>query len=278
MKSKSVLLAFIAVGLALSVGGILKGQELVQDARIVYTSRQIKAYSKALAAFQKQYHALPGDMANAGSKLKGCTGDKGGDCNPAPATAGDSIIGNPDFIKTLKPQITGITNVPAVTAGDESVLFWTHLHLAGLITDVTDDGLQNGSKIEFGTLLPESRYHGGLFFGYDSGFIVGYSDGTSVPPSLSPPNTIFKGTIVAQISSDVLSGAAEPNAPDQQALTPLRAAQIDRKMDDGRPLTGYVRGYGAPGCMNAAAEVYNEQNGARDCNLIYFLDGFRNDP
>lgn len=207
------------------------------------------------------YGGLPGDIANAESKLVDC-----GKCNPPSASAGDGIIGDKEFGRTLKPQVIGKTHVPADTAADETILFWNHLLNTNFIGGVTNDGPKDGTEIAFGITMPEAKTGGG--------FIVGHSEGGPWPKSLSPYSTGFEGTILVQISPAVLQGKAELNETNKQPLAPLRAAQIDRKMDDGRPGTGYVQAYGAPGCFAGKDEglVYNEASPSQDCGLIYLID------
>jgi hypothetical protein len=249
----------ICIILGLVVGGALKGSDTSQPAPITKTVTQIRAYTAAFQSFRDKYHGYPGDLRDA-RKLPACSDGK---CDPFPATAGDNIIGSPSFIKTLKPQVSGTTRVPAVSGDDETILFWSHLALASMVDDVKADGIKNGSEIKFGSTLPAAKSGGG--------YIVGYADGTSPPASLSPPGNHTKGTIIVQISDDILSGAAELNDSDKQALTPRKAAQVDRKIDDGNPLTGNVTAFGAPGCFtDGGGRVdYNEVNESKDCNLIY---------
>jgi hypothetical protein len=193
---------FIFVSIfALLIGGALKGQGGPHgNPSSIATVSQVKTYAAALVVFRDMFKAMPGDMANAGAALTGCTSSNGSDCNPLSSSAGDDIIGNPDFAKTLKPQITKIT-VPAASAADETILFWRHLLLANLIGGMTADEMKSGSPIVIGLNIPEAKTGGG--------FIVGYSDGTPVPESLSPPSEGLKGTILVQISDEVLKGAAE---------------------------------------------------------------------
>ena len=159
------------------------------------------------------------------------------------------------------------THVPAISVGDETILFWTHLLKARLLSNayVTDTGTVDGAPIEFGTVLPVAKSGGG--------FIVGHADGGPFAAAPPPIDGGLKGTILVQISNAVLHGDAELDESDKQALTPLDAARLDRKMDDGRPLTGYVRAYGAPGCFTGLQNsLYNETNNKHDCGLIYRIE------
>lgn len=218
------------VGLLFSA--LLKGTDCILGNPPIIS--QIKAYEAAVTTFRDGFNAFPGDIPDA-SVLRNC---ESGACNPHPKTAGDNIIGSPDFFRTLKPQISK-TTVPANSAYDETTLFWMHLLKADLISGVTEDGLKNDTAFAWGITHPKAKIGGG--------FIVGYADGEPLPKYLSPFNTGMKGTILVQLSKP--DGSIEPNAPGQQPISPAKAAQIDRKMDDGKPDTGFVQAYGSPYCF-----------------------------
>lgn len=105
-------IAIVLVIIGLLLGGILKGQELVQNARVRNLADQQNAVAAAYFAFQDRYRALPGDYAAATTNIPNvntapaCGGGAGAACVP-----GDS-------------QIT-------VT---ERVFAWHHLTNAGFIS------------------------------------------------------------------------------------------------------------------------------------------------
>jgi prepilin-type N-terminal cleavage/methylation domain-containing protein len=96
-------IAIVLVIVGLLLGGILKGQELVQNAKVRNIADQQNSIKAAYYAFQDRYRALPGDYAAAGTNIP----------NVAAATNGD---GN--------AQITG----------NEPVFAWHHLTNAGFIS------------------------------------------------------------------------------------------------------------------------------------------------
>lgn len=60
----------------------------------------------------------------------------------------------------------------------------------------------------------------------------------------------------------------------QNAVTPLRAEQIDRKIDDGKPLTGTVQGVSVDNiCYSSLTTdaVYNSTVSSKDCGLAIQL-------
>ena len=161
---------------------------------------------------------------------------------------------------------TGTTE--ATNVDSEKYLFWSHLLLSNMIGGVTDEGLNTATAFRFGRTHPEAKIGGG--------FIVGYGVGRRGPGSLQPVNTGIAGTILAHV---VNPAAALPTAAGANTLSPPRAAQIDRKMDDGRPGTGYVQAFGrGASCFTTATAGatqyrYNERLSTRDCGLLYRIEG-----
>ena len=70
-------LAIVMIIIGLLIGGVLKGQQLIENAKVTATISQIKGFQAALNSFRDTYSAMPGDMRNATTRLSGC------DVNPA---------------------------------------------------------------------------------------------------------------------------------------------------------------------------------------------------
>src|SRR5476651_1147781 len=133
-------LAIVMTIIGLLIGGILKGQELMMNARVTAEVVQVKGITAAMTTFKDLYHAVPGDMANAGTRLVGCPGALGIDCTPTPAVgpapgAGDGIVGLPTWSAAWAAPAYGVTTAggPPSNVDDERYLFWSHLLLANLI-------------------------------------------------------------------------------------------------------------------------------------------------
>ena len=105
-------IAIVLVIIGLLLGGVLKGQELVNNARVKNLANDFRGISSFVYAYQDRFRALPGDDRAANTHLNGGTN----------ATVG--TLGN--------ARIDGAWN--STTAGDESYLFWQHVRLAGLAT------------------------------------------------------------------------------------------------------------------------------------------------
>jgi prepilin-type N-terminal cleavage/methylation domain-containing protein len=104
-------IAIVLVIIGLLLGGILKGQEMITQAKIKNLIADFSGISAAYHGYQDRYRAIPGDDPNAG----GATGRWG-----AAATSGN---GN--------GTVAGTYN--SGTATDESRLWWDHLRRSGFV-------------------------------------------------------------------------------------------------------------------------------------------------
>jgi prepilin-type N-terminal cleavage/methylation domain-containing protein len=254
-------LAIVMTIIGLLIGGILKGQELIENARVTATIAQVKSFEAATSTFRDRFDSLPGDMPSAATRLPGCT--PAARCNPGTAagTGGNSIVGDPAWASGWGSQTTG----GAGTAQFETQLFWAHLLLADLISGVSDAQVRAATTPAWGITHPSARIGGG--------FVVGHGNATIPPGSTATAGTGPSGMIVVitQSPSDALSTTSG-----LQAMTASRAAQIDRKLDDGRPTSGYVQAYGtAASCFagTAADTFYDETRTTRDCGLVFRIQG-----
>ena len=126
-------IAIVLVIIGLLLGGILKGQEMITQAKIKNVIADMTGISAAMYGYQDRYRALPGDDKNAPTRWTSM---------PTPSTPpnGDGII-NGAYLST--------------TASDESVLFWDELRRAGFVSGTGSDqpfnavsgkmGVQTGS-------------------------------------------------------------------------------------------------------------------------------------
>ncbi|OQW94202.1 MAG: hypothetical protein BWK79_07110 [Beggiatoa sp. IS2] len=106
-------IAIVMVIIGLLLGGVLKGKEIITNAKIKNLENDFQGITAAIYSYQDRYRALPGD-------------DKGAKRFAATLTAGD---GN--------GKIKG--DFDSSTPGGESRLFWLHLRHAGLIAGELND-------------------------------------------------------------------------------------------------------------------------------------------
>lgn len=256
-------LAIVMMIIGFLIGGILKGQELLQNSRVTSTIAQVRAFEAAVTTFKDKYDALPGDMSNAAVRIPGCQALAA--CNPAAATAGNSAVGNTTWTTAGGNWATqsGPAGAAALlpTVNGETVLFWVHLSASDLLSGVTTRALA-GAEAQWGETHPSAKIGGG--------FIAGWGIGNR-PPGAPAGITGPSGLVIALTNSPV---AAMGFVAGVQPLLPTHAAQIDRKIDDGLSRGGHVMGYGvAASCFTGGnnANSYAENVTRRDCGLIFRL-------
>ncbi|MCL6556468.1 MAG: prepilin-type N-terminal cleavage/methylation domain-containing protein [Burkholderiales bacterium] len=178
-------IAIVLVIIGLLLGGVLKGQELIQNARVRNIIAQQDGIKAAFFGFQDRYRGVPGDYPAtlANQNIPGADTVCGGD--------GNSLI-----------------EAKTVTGSPEYVCAWYHLSKAGFITGNysgtgTDSDANNSPANPFGGLIQ-------LIFDNV------YLDTTQNPPKVHNIKTGIN------IPSTVL-------------------AEVDRKIDDGKPASGSFR-------------------------------------
>ncbi len=207
-------LAIVMVIIGLLIAGILKGQELIANAKISATVSQIKSVDAAINTFQDKYNALPGDIATPTTRLPNCA------VAPCLTAGTGGTLGN--------SQIEGGAVIATPAAGSEAGLVFVHLAAADLVSGVVPTGGQT-----FGGLFPAVKAGGGLWVAYSGAAIA---------------NT----TLAAGRHYASLAGAIGANAAGTGVLNATAAAQIDRKIDDGLPQLGSYQTFGAT-CINGTA-------------------------
>ena len=106
-------IAIVLVIIGLLLGGVLKGQEMIENAKTKSLINDMKGITAAYYSYQDRYQAIPGDDLNAALKFAG-------------TFAGD---GNGAIAGTYNG-----TTTPAAGAATESIKVWQHLRLAGFLT------------------------------------------------------------------------------------------------------------------------------------------------
>ena len=115
-------IAIVLVIIGLLLGGVLKGQELINNAKVKNLANDFRSISTFIYAYQDRFRALPGDDLAANTHVNGGT--------VATSPAAPAARGN--------ARIEGAWN--SAVATDESFLFWQHVRLANLATGPTNTG------------------------------------------------------------------------------------------------------------------------------------------
>ena len=113
-------IAIVLVIIGLLLGGILKGQELINSAKVKNLANDFRTIPTYVYAFQDKFRALPGDDTAAQTHMSNCT------------VAISCANGNGNGV------INGDWN--SNTASDESNQFWLHIRLANLAPGSTTVG------------------------------------------------------------------------------------------------------------------------------------------
>ncbi len=173
-------IAIVLVIIGLLLGGVLKGQELINTARVRALNNSVDGVTAAWFSFQDRYRAFPGDYlaARAAVNLPGAPG--GGDGNGRVGVTGAS------------------TDAPA-----ERGLVWLHLEAAGYIT-----GGYDGSAVAAGT-----EYTCSVVTCPDNGFGTGMSifHGAEIQSSTVAAHELISGQgipveVIAELDRKVDDG------------------------------------------------------------------------
>jgi len=115
-------IAIVLVIIGLLLGGVLKGQELINSAKVKNMATDFKNIPIYIYGYQDKYKALPGDDAAAVAHVGAPVGD----------------IGNGNGV------IEGQWKPAALT--DETAIFWEHVRLAGLAAGTTTVSITAGNS------------------------------------------------------------------------------------------------------------------------------------
>jgi prepilin-type N-terminal cleavage/methylation domain-containing protein len=141
-------IAIVLVIIGLLLGGILKGQELINSAKVKNLANDFRVIPTYIYAYQDKYKALPGDDAQVAAHL-------------TLSGAGTLVPGNGN----------GVIDGTLFATTGETYQFWQHVRLANLAAGPTDNTVVAGS-----TYIPTNAVGGQLAVSSMSGaqpFITG---------------------------------------------------------------------------------------------------------
>jgi prepilin-type N-terminal cleavage/methylation domain-containing protein len=122
-------IAIVLVIIGLLLGGILKGQEMITQAKIKNVINDLNGVTAALNSYQDRYRALPGDDKGAAARWPNIT--------PTAVVSGDG---------------DGVISGTYVPSGPtiESAQFWLHLRQAGFVAGTSADNPFNAVSGKMG--------------------------------------------------------------------------------------------------------------------------------
>lgn len=225
-------LAIVMIIIGLLIGGILKGQELIANARLASTISSIKGFDVALNTFRDKYDAMPGDMVGPATRLPNCAAAP---CVPA-APNGNGRIDSVTFT--------------AAPAGENAAAF-VQLSAADMISGINTTLTPN---TVWGGIYPASEVGGG--------FHIAFIPAVAGMPGIPGGTVVRSGHYLALHNTP--NGAVNATG----SITPSQGFRIDNKLDDSNPLAGSVLGAGAATCRLAGPPVsYNEVLESDVCNM-----------
>lgn len=237
-------LAIVLMIIGLLIGGILRGQELMENARVSSTIQQVNAYLGARHTFMDAYSAMPGDMPNATSRLPGCTG-----ANNCSDGDGNGRVGNPMLAAS---GVAAFNAALAAALTPENSNFWKHLALTHIISGINPSG--DVGTPTFGITHPVAKIGGG--------FIIFYAIG-----SVGGSNGDFGTGHVLRLQT---SPGTQTSVAGSMPLSPIKARMIDQKMDDGLPDNGDVTAdYAGTGCDQGGVYQNTEK---KNCVMQFSMD------
>ena len=130
-------IAIVLVIIGLLLGGVLKGQELINSAKVKNMINDFRTVSSLVYSYQDRFKAFPGDQSQA--QLDSAFG--AGNGTQCTLTTDLCVPGNArldgDWNSTTLAVATAITH--------ETFVFWQHVRLANLATGATSTGDPNFS-------------------------------------------------------------------------------------------------------------------------------------
>lgn len=248
-------IAVVVAILALLIGGVVMGQNMLKSQRLRQVSTDANGHIIAFHQFKLKYGEIPGDFSGA-TALWG----------RADGVAGSGNCATPQSTQSLGKTTCNGDGDGMLTWNDagfqyhEHLRAWQHLALAEMIA-----GRFNGSSGTWGAAfdsgqvtIPALRYSEGVFWSptrpdtipegpqlttrstYSSVGYVWLFGYALVDNALSADTYLYDGDYTNALAV-VPRKKRDGNWVTSYSVTPADASQIDQKNDDGYPATGFIR-------------------------------------
>jgi prepilin-type N-terminal cleavage/methylation domain-containing protein len=207
-------IAIVLIIVGLMLGGVMKGQELIDNAKAKNLTADFRNIPIYVYTYQDKFKALPGDDAGVDAHLgtKLCPAS----CR---ASSSDEVQGN--------GIIEGTWN--SATKTDESFRFWQHIRLAGLAAGPTD--------VNDPDYLPHNTLGGQLGITSGNSSPIATLRGTYVVCSRGVPGKFVKQLDIALDDGNPATGSFQAMANTATtAPTGIQAAGADG-IDNDSPYT-----------------------------------------
>ena len=224
-------IAIVLVIVGLLLGGILKGQDLINGARVRNLADMNAGVQAAYYGFIDRYRQVPGDMT---------------------AAAAASAIGDP----AITVGGNGNGQVDAADWGEASAL-WVHLTRAGFLQGSYDGGATSATRYRAAAVAPQNAFNGYMLLGQTRD----YSTTGGGPSATQTPRL---GLVLGNNIPVDLARQLDLKIDDQRPLTgALRFTGTTtvsyRGVSEATTL-----------CMSSATtNEYDIAGDAQQCNLVY---------
>lgn len=195
-------MAVVIVVIGLIVTAVVSGRAIIEASESRAVMAEIRKHMQSFTQFSEKYRAYPGDYRTASTTFETAIDA----LVAARQDGGDSEAAPSDY--------DGDGNNQIVWADEEGTRAWLHMQLAGL-TDGSYSG--RGTDATLRVTIPASNIGGG-----GNGYYLNYN--SEMQNHLGLGGFVEAGGINSR-----------------SAISPQRAEAIDKKLDDGRPLAGFVR-------------------------------------
>ena len=273
-------LSIVLVIIGLLAAGVLTGKDLIKAAEIRATISDLEKFKTAVATFMLKYNCLPGDCQNA-TDYFGIAGGTGIADDSTVAT-GTNFGSNDAICSTaLNSGSTGTCN----GNGDGSIGYWNGTYPMELEAERAWQqlGLANLISGKFSGTNP--NFLSGDYCDDRGGVNVpaGHISGTAYSFGYTSPNN---GWLLPSFSGNFITFGYGQNGDKatHPAITAMDAQNIDTKLDDGKPDSGWVQGMPSaasgvttniytPNCLDISNKKYdiintNNSSTAIVCALV----------
>lgn len=209
-------IAIVLVIIGLLLGGILKGQELINSAKVKNLAQDFRGIPLYIYGYQDKFKAIPGDDSTASTHATGAVNASTG------GTLGNGIIeGSWD----------------STTKTDESFLFWQHVRLAGLASGPTDLGTVTDATTAL-AFLPKNADGGQVGIESGSAHYIKDATGTGfMPGTYVVCSKAIQGKFAKQLDTTMDDGNTQTGSMRVVAMTHTRGneALATAAIDDATP-------------------------------------------
>lgn len=249
-------MSIVLVIIGLIIGGILKGQELIESSRQKNLISQIDHLKSSTTTFVDRFKGLPGDFSRLALLPQGGSlGATSGNDNGIIGAAQSTVAG----LATL--QASGLI-------ASENLQYFNQLLAADLGAAGSVVGAAAAITCFSGLCANPSPLPPGAF--PSSGLTLNYGahpGGTNAILAAAVPKTANW-----LVLSRFVTGAALAGGATDAVLSSSRAFQIDNKYDDGGAGTGNIRSsFVGTGCGTAALD-YTPTGTDAQCHLMFALE------